>query len=265
MKNNYLTASFILFFTSNLFCQLNVDSLMSELSHFTQMKSSIGDNTDIEYVNKDSLRVALITYNSNGNITGDFYGIAIMTYKYDEKSRLIERISYDANGNYIEAELPAIAKIQYIDDENKEIYDYFDTKRKFKERWSHKYDTLGRVIDYCVYDNMKKLVKRTKYKYEKDGKIELKSEYDNENKLRIDVNGVAYIQKEYQTSKRNKVIEIQYLDSEMKPTSFQDNYMFISYSKAKYYYGLEKNKVKIEYYDKENNLLKEQWQYCSDN
>lgn len=262
MKNTVLLCLFLILIAGESLGQLNRDSIKAELNKYIPVKHKNDYNAYvIDYLTKDSLVVYKIPYNSKGEITADFWGIAFYINKYDEKGRYIEGRYYDINGKLHFSDWPPIDKTQYDLNNNTIRIDYFGEDEKQFGRFEYVYDSENRVIEFRDLNKDLQIDKITRYEYKENGKVVLEKSFTKDNKIISDRYGIAIYYKAYQDEKREKIIEKKYLDADGNLVLKKNASATIEYAIETYTYGLKKDWIKIEYYNQKNEKVGETWQW----
>ena len=232
---------FFLFSHSMLFAQFSLDSLKLELDGLYVVDTFFHDDGKgkyLYYLNEDSLKVARLETDMDGNI--EHIGVVFHTWAYDEKKRCIEYRQYNIHGVLQWGTAPPIMKY-YYDGKNRNIRsDYFendDTPCEYFARYEEEFNEEGEVIEIRRYDykGRYELSIATRYEYQNGGTVVIESEYDKNTDLIIK-NNVAFTRHEYLTGQRKKMIASRFLDEHMNLVMTKKKFDRFEYAVIRYTY-----------------------------
>ena len=258
-------AIFFLFSYAKLFAQFSLDSLKMELDKQYTIDTLVhndGKGQFLDYLNKDSLRVARLVVDMSGNIKmgSGPTGNAFFTWAYDEEKRCIEYRQYNIHGALQWGTAPPIMKYYYDDQDRKVRSDYFENDDRPCEhhaRYEEEFNEEGEVIEIRRYDykGRYELSIATRYEYQNGGTVVIKSEYDKDSTL-VMKNNVAFTRHEYLTNKRKVIIESRFLDKHMNLVMTKEKFDRFEYAVIRYTYykNWEEAPDNINWYGNE-----EQW------
>lgn len=161
-------------------------------------------------INKNYNSDVPASYEEKYEIMDDFKGIAVYSYKYDNKFYLIENLFFDKNFNLIsDSNGVMIYKYAYNEDgllEYQEHYGGFDNPIADAEgvfRYKFAYDVNGNVILKSNYSNNGILVADRNavfeyaYEYDKQNRLISQKNFGNLGQLQDDIHGVSVYRYEY--------------------------------------------------------------------
>lgn len=255
---------FCLFLSSTVvFGQINIDSLKNGLDEYIKVKSTNQYKTwtdyNIKYLNKDSLKVYEIFYDSNGEIKNDAFDIAIYHYKYDEKNRCIESYYFNETGKLQFSDSPPIQRIFYDDNDKIIRIDYFGVNHRFFSRFEYEYDEFNRETKLRWIDKNNEIKKEVHTKYRQGGKVLLRKTTDKNGELILNYNGSAILYEVYETTERKKLVELRFLDKDEQLIMIKNHDIDVPYSYKTYTWGLRDDMVFVKYYDINSNKVFEGW------
>ena len=176
----------IFFCLNHSFSQINIDSLKSELKNFEQIKypqSEFYDFYIIKYIDIDSLILFEVKHSIDGEIAEYLYGPSIISYKYDNKKRCIEKQKFDKYGQLKNFESPPMVVFGYDENNNITKIDYFNKYKQRVGRSEFVFDTNGNEIEYKILDKNLKIEKIIRTEYKDNGRIKITKYYDENDNL----------------------------------------------------------------------------------